>query len=501
MQNNNTGRAAGVLCHISSLWGNYGIGSLGKEAYEFADFLKSAHVKYWQILPLVQTGYGNSPYSSVCCSSGNPYFIDLEDLAAQGLLNKAELESCEAFGGDVDYDNLYNTRYQTLKTAFSRFDKHGAEFISFVESGEFDAYATFMALCARFGGSLLNFPEEYRNYNGEAVKKFREEVYETDYLFWQFLQFQFLKQWKKLKNYVNSLGIDIIGDIPLYVAYDSADVWEHPELFQLDEDMNPTKVAGVPPDYFSKTGQLWGNPLYDWEKMAEDGYGWWVERIRKASALYDVVRIDHFRGLDRYYAIPADAETAETGEWLDGPKEKLFWEVRAKLGDIPMIAEDLGFMDEGVEKLRVATGFPGMKIALFAFDGNPDNDYLPHNMHENSVAYTGTHDNATALGLLEKMTEAQFKVFKKRLRAEMKEIGLVLPFVTREEAARALVALTLASPAKLAVIPVQDLLGLNDEARMNIPSTVVGNWQFRLMKKPSRYHAAILRKMIKAFER
>lgn len=501
MQNNNTERGAGVLCHISSLWGKYGIGSLGKEAYEFADFLKSAHVKYWQILPLVQTGYGNSPYSSVCCNSGNPYFIDLEDLAEQGLLNKEELESCEAFGGDVDYDKLYNTRYETLKTAFLRFDKDGEEFKAFVESGEFDAYAVFMALCAKFGGSLLNFPEEYRDYNGEAVKKFREEVYNTDYLFWQFLQFQFAGQWQKLKNYVNSLGIKIIGDIPLYVAYDSADVWEHPELFQLDEDMKPVKVAGVPPDYFSNTGQLWGNPLYDWEKMADDGYGWWVERIRKASALYDVVRIDHFRGLDRYYAIPADAETAETGEWVDGPKEKLFWAVREKLGDIPMIAEDLGFMDEGVEKLRLSAGFPGMKIALFAFDGDPDNDYLPHNMSENCVAYTGTHDNATALGLLEKMTEAQFKVFKKRLRAEMNEVGLVLPFVTREEAARALVALTLASPANLAVIPVQDLLGLNDEARMNIPSTVGGNWQFRLFEKPSRYHAAVLRKMIKYFNR
>ena len=501
MQNNKIRRAAGVLCHISSLWGKYGIGSLGKEAYEFADFLKSARVKYWQILPLVQTGMGDSPYSSVCCNSGNPYFIDLEDLAEQGLLSKDELENNEAFAGDVDYDNLYNTRYKTLKTAFLRFDKDGEEFKNFVESGEFDAYATFMSLCEKFGGSVLNFPEEYRDYNGEAVSKFREEVYETDYLFWQFLQFQFSKQWKKLKNYVNSLGIKIIGDIPLYVAFDSADVWEHPELFQLDEDLNPAKVAGVPPDYFCKTGQLWGNPLYDWEKMAEDGYGWWVERIRKASSLYDVIRIDHFRGLDRYYAIPADADTAETGEWLDGPKAKLFWQVREKLGDVPMIAEDLGFMDEGVEQLRAATGFPGMKIALFAFDGNTDNEYLPHNMNENCVAYTGTHDNATTLGLLEKMTEAQFKVFKKRLRAEMKEIGLVLPFVTREEAALALVALTLASPANLAVIPVQDLLGLDDEARMNIPSTVGGNWRFRLIEKPARYYAAVMRGMVKAFER
>lgn len=226
-----------MLCHISSLWGKYGIGSLGKEAYEFADFLKSAHVKYWQILPLVQTGMGDSPYSSVCCGSGNPYFIDLEDLAEQGLLDREELDNCEVISyGDVDYKNLYDTRYETLKTAFTRFDKNDEDFKRFVENGEYDAYATFMALCARYGGSLKDFPEEYRNFNGDAVKKFREEVYKTDYLFWQFLQFEFTNQWKKLKNYVNSLGIKIIGDIPLYVAYDSADVWEHPSCFSLTKN-------------------------------------------------------------------------------------------------------------------------------------------------------------------------------------------------------------------------------------------------------------------------
>ncbi len=315
------------------------------------------------------------------------------------------------------------------------------------------------------------------------------------------MQFQFIKQWNKLKAYVNSLGIKFIGDIPLYVAYDSADVWAHPELFQLDEDMNPVRVAGVPPDYFCKTGQLWGNPLYDWEKMEEDGYSWWIQRIKKSAELYDVIRIDHFRGLDRYYAIPADAETAETGEWLNGPKAKLFLKVREKLGNVPMIAEDLGFMDDDVEKLRLAAGFPGMKIVLFAFDGDPDNGYLPHNMPADSVAYTGTHDNSTALGMLEEMTEEQFRQYKRRLRAEMKQIGLVLPFVTRSETARALVALTLASPAKLAVIPVQDLLGLNDMSRMNVPSTVEGNWKYRLTQKPSRYHAGVLRKMITAFNR
>jgi len=497
---NNFERGAGVLCHISSLWGKYGIGTLGKEAYEFADFLKRARIKYWQILPLVQTGFGDSPYQSVCCNSGNPYFIDLEALAQDGLLDAEELSACELPAGDVDYEKVHETRHRALKLAFARFDKNDAEFKSFVESGEFDAYALFMALSEKYG-AFCSFPQEYKNYSGDAVKKFREEIYKTEYLYWQFLQFEFIRQWKKLKEYVNSLGIQIIGDIPLYVAYDSSDVWEHPEIFQLDEDLKPVKVAGVPPDYFSETGQLWGNPLYDWQAMAQDGYSWWVNRIAKAAGLYDIVRIDHFRGFDRYYAVPADAETAVDGEWEDGPKAKLFLEVRRRLGNIPVIAEDLGIMDAGVEKLRLAAGFPGMRIVLFAFDGDGDNAYLPHNIVKNSVAYTGTHDNATALGLLEKMTEAQFKVFKTRLRAEMKLSGLILPFVTREETARALVALTLASPADLAVIPIQDILGLNDEARMNIPATCEGNWRFRLIEAPSRYHTAVLRKMTEYFKR
>lgn len=501
MKNVFESRAAGVLCHVSSLWGEYGIGSLGKEAYEFADFLKSARVKYWQILPLVQTGYGDSPYQSVCCSSGNPYFIDLETLASEGLLTEDELESCRKPAGKVDYASLYNTRYAVLKLAFDRFDKTDEQFKTFVENGEFDAYALFMSLKSRYGGTFNNFPEGYKNFESDDVQKFKAEVYQTDYLFWQFLQFEFFKQWKKLKDYVNSLGIKIIGDIPLYVAYDSADVWAHPKLFQLDEDLKPVKVAGVPPDYFSATGQLWGNPLYDWQVMEQDGYAWWVDRIRKAASLYDVVRLDHFRGLDKYYAVPAGAETAAVGEWENGPKAKLFLKIREILGDVPMIAEDLGILDGGVEKLRLAAGFPGMKIALFAFNGDESNAYLPHNMEENCVAYTGTHDNATCLGLINRMSDEQFKVFKKRLRAEMRKTGLVLPFATREEAASALVALTISSPAALAVVPIQDLLVLGDEARMNVPSTTSGNWQFRLSRRPSRYHAAVMRRMVKDFNR
>lgn len=498
---NNIERGAGVLCHISSLPGKYGIGSLGKEAYEFADFLKSAHVKYWQILPLTQTGFGDSPYQSVSCNSGNPYFIDLEALKDEGLLDDEELQSCEVPEGDVDYGALYENRYNILRLAYARFNIKDEDFLSFVESGEADEYAVFMSLKSRYSGTFDTFPESYKYCDNLAISEFKKTVYKSDYCFWLFLQYTFKKQWLKLKNYVNSLGIKIIGDVPLYVAYDSADVWARPELFQLDEDLKPTKVAGVPPDYFSKTGQLWGNPLYNWEVMEDTGYEWWVERIKRAAELYDVLRIDHFRGLDRYYAIPADSETAEVGEWENGPKAKLFIKLRESLGEIPFIAEDLGVMDEGVEKLRAAADFPGMKIVLFAFDGKPTNAYLPHNIEENSVAYTGTHDNATTLGLLNCMTDAQFKVFKRRLRVEMQEIGLVLPFVTRAEAARALYVCTLASPANLAILPIQDLLGLGDEARMNVPSTSEGNWKFRLTKQPSRFHAAVLRKIIKKYDR
>jgi len=494
-------RGAGILCHISSLPGKYGIGTVGKEAYEFADFLKSAHVKYWQILPLAQTGYGDSPYSSVCCNSGNPYFIDLEALKDEGLLDEEELASCEMPEGDIDYGALYKTRYDVLRLAYARFDIKNEEFVKFVESREFDDYAVFMSLKSRYSGSFQDFPDSYKYSENLAIKEFRETNYKSDYCFWIFLQYTFKKQWAKLKNYVNALGIQIIGDLPLYVAYDSSDVWARPELFRLDENLKPTEVAGVPPDYFSPTGQLWGNPVYNWDLLESERYGWWIDRIRKAREMVDIIRIDHFRGFDRYYSIPAGAETAEVGEWKQGPGLKIFLQIRKKLGNVPVIAEDLGIIDYGVEKLRQRTGYPGMKIMLFAFDGKPTNPYLPRNIHENSVVYSGTHDNATTLGLLKRMTDSQFSVFKTRLRLTLKDEEVVFPFITRKEAARALCVSVLATKANLAVLPVQDLLGLGDEARMNVPSTATGNWKFRLKKIPSRYHAAILRKIIKEYDR
>ena len=493
-------RAAGILCHISSLPNKYGIGTMGKEAYDFADFLKNSGVKYWQILPLVQTGFGDSPYQSVCCNSGNPYFIDLEALKEDGLLTEKELSGCEMPAGNVNYAALYEKRYSALRLAFSRFNVKDKNFISFVESGEYDDYATYMSLKGKFNCTVESLPKEYKNADSPAVQKFKNENC-GEYNFWQFLQFTFKNQWQKLKNYVNSLGIKIIGDIPLYVAYDSSDVWAHPELFQLDSELMPEKVAGVPPDYFSKTGQLWGNPLYDWNAMEKDGYAWWIQRVKKAAELYDVLRIDHFRGLDRYYAIPYGELTAEKGEWEQGPGIKLFNAINKTLGDVSIIAEDLGVLDDGVIELRNKTGFPGMKIVLFAFDGKEDNAYLPHNMEKNSVAYTGTHDNSTCLGHLNEMTDEEFTAFKAALLAEMKEIKHILPHTTRKEAARALDSLTMASPANLAVIPVQDLTVLDNKSRMNTPSTAQGNWQFRLDKIPSKHFVALMLKMIKQNKR
>ena len=491
-----TQRGAGVLCHISSLPNKYGVGSLGKEAYEFADYLKKSHVKYWQILPLVQTGYGDSPYQSVCCNSGNPYFIDLEALRDEGLLDDEELEAAQMPLGDIDYEALYDTRYNVLRLAYARFNIKDREFLDFIQNGGFDDYALFMSLKSRYGGSFDSFPLSYKYKERFAVQEFKTSVYKSEYCFWQFVQFIFFKQWKKLKEYVNSLGIKIIGDVPLYVAYDSSDVWAHPEIFKLDTELKPTSVAGVPPDYFSEKGQLWGNPLYDWDALSSQNYEWWINRIEKASKLYDIIRIDHFRGLDRYYAIPAGKTTAEEGEWLPGPGMRLFNEIRRRLGEMEIIAEDLGILDSGVVKLRARTGFPGMKILQFAFDGSPDNLYLPKNIEENSVVYTGTHDNDTTLGFVNAMGEAEFRSFKTQLRAALTSVRLVQPVVTREDAVYAMNALALASRAKIAVVPIQDVLALGTQSRMNIPSTVGGNWQFRLDKIPDRLHAAILRQTV-----
>ena len=487
-------RSAGVLLHISSLPGKYGIGSLGKEAYRFAKRLARAGVRYWQILPLVQTGYGDSPYQSVSCSSGNPYFIDLDLLEEQGLLTKKELKPLRR-KGDVDYGALYTERYQTLRTAYSRFFFDSAEFRAYVDEGTHEDYALFMTAKTVFGGSFCDWEEGIRRREPQALEKLRTDYHE-EYLFWQFLQYEFDLQWKALKEYCNSLGIRIIGDIPLYVAYDSADVWAHPELFKLDGELKPAKVAGVPPDYFSETGQLWGNPVFDWAAHKKEDYRWWRTRLAQALKTYDLVRIDHFRGLDRYYEIDAGEETAVNGAWQDGPKDELFEGVDLSR----IIAEDLGEMDDGVRSLIRRTGLPGMKVLLFAFDGDEDNAFLPHNIHENSVCYTGTHDNDTVAGYVKSLTAEKFLLLRSRVAKELDLVGMNIRIgQTPERFAKTLTEIAMASSAGLAVVPVQDLMGLDNACRMNHPGTNGGNWCWRLKKRPTASVFGRLKSLIRKY--
>lgn len=491
-------REAGILCHVSSLAGKYGIGTLGKEAYTFVDALSQTGVKIWQILPLVQTGYGDSPYSSVCCNSGNPYLIDLVALQAQGLLTKGELKGAEMPCGAVDYGALYHTRYAVLRKAFSRFDCEDAHFQQYVKSGAMRDYALFMTAKTVYENRhFTQWDEVIRFRDARALKRFEKE-HSKEYLFWQFLQFTFEKQWAQLKAYANEKGIRIIGDIPLYVAYDSADVWAHPELFQLDEELKPTKVAGVPPDYFSATGQLWGNPIYRWSVHEKDGYVWWKKRLSTALKTYDYVRIDHFRGLNEYYEIDADAENAIGGKWQDGPKDKLF-AVLTKAQRKRIIAEDLGMIDDGVRSLLARTGFPGMKVLLFAFDGNPNNDYLPHNIGSNSVCYTGTHDNSTVAGYVKSLSKEELALFRKRLIPALKSCNLSnRPGKSPQSYCDALVTLAMATKARFTIVPIQDVLGLDNSSRMNTPGVESGNWQFRLQKFPSQKALGKLKNIIES---
>ncbi len=494
-------RSAGVLLHVTSLPGKYGIGSLGKEAYRFADLIADSGVKYWQILPLVQTGYGDSPYSSVSCQSGNPYLIDLPTLNNERLLTKAELKSARLASGKVDYGTLYHTRYAILRTAYSRFNRKSRAFRSFMRKGEFDDYALFMTAKTLHGGAeYLQWEQPLKERDSAYLSDFREKN-RDEYEFWLFLQFKFMQQWSKLKKYVNGLGIEFIGDLPLYVAGDSADVWSRPDLFQLDERLNPVKVAGVPPDYFSSEGQLWGNPVYAWDRHKAEGYAWWHNRLKKALTLYDVVRIDHFRGLDRYYEVPADAKNAIVGEWKDGPKKALFDGLTQEERE-HIIAEDLGTIDDGVKKLLKNTAFPNMKVLLFAFDGNPHNDYLPKRYKENCVVYTGTHDNDTVAGYMESLDKGGRTHLRKQVQKALRRAKLYAYMgKTPRAMATAFMRLALQSKAKLAVIPVQDILGFNNESRMNTPGTEQGNWSFRLKKMPSKAQFSDLKDNIKLFGR
>ena len=467
-------RKGGVLLPVSSIPSKYGIGTFSKQAYEFVDFLERAGQSFWQILPLGPTGYGDSPYQSFSTFAGNPYYIDLEELIKKGWLTKEECDACD-FGSDdgyVDYEKIYLSRFRILKIAYERSNiKEDKEFGKFKEDNAawLEDYALYMAVKNSFHGiSWIEWEEDIRLRKPEAMKAYKEK-FADEIEFYQFQQFVFAVQWLALKAYANKKKISIIGDIPIYVAFDSADTWANPELFQLDESCTPTGVAGCPPDSFSATGQLWGNPLYKWEYHKETGYEWWMQRISYCYRLYDVVRIDHFRGFDEYYFIPYGDTTAEFGHWEKGPGYDIFIVMKEKIGKKPVIAEDLGFLTPSVISLVKKTGYPGMKILQFAFDSREESDYLPHNYSNNSVVYTGTHDNDTTMGWYGSLNR-QDKAFAKRY----------LNIKAKKEIYWEFIRAALSSVADTAIIPVQDYLGLGSEARVNMPSTLGNNWKWRL---------------------
>jgi 4-alpha-glucanotransferase len=466
-------RASGILLPISSLPSPYGIGTLGKEAFEFVDFLKKAGQSYWQVLPLGPTSYGDSPYQTFSAFAGNPYFIDLDLLAKEGLLKQNEYRHLETPNPElVDYEYQYFNRFKVLRLAYSRFNPpKESDFEKFIEDNKkwLDDYALFMSIKGLHNDqSWWLWEEKYKKRNREALEEFIE-THQSDIGFWKFVQYYFFKQWLALKNYANQKGIEIIGDIPIYVAQDSSDVWSNPLDWQLDENLDPIDVAGCPPDAFAITGQLWGNPIYNYEKMEKEGFGWWIERIKESFKLYDVVRIDHFRGFEAYYAIPYGHPTAEFGRWVKGPGMKLFQRVKDVLGDVRIIAEDLGFLTPEVYQLLADTGYPGMKILQFGFDPYNDSEYLPHNYKRNSYVYTGTHDNMTVRSWFKILNEAE-KAFVKAY----------LDFEDDEKVAEKMIKVCLASVCKVAVIPLQDYLEQGDEGRINVPSTLGGNWVWRI---------------------
>lgn len=499
-------RRSGVLLPITSIPSKYGIGGFSKECYEFVDFLEKAGQSLWQILPLGPTGYGDSPYQSFSTYAGNPYFIDLEKLIEAGWITEEDCggesgnlcgeEIPEEKGGNfsgekmrseisfspeaapdnrryVDYGKIYETRFAILRKAYrnSGIDQDPA-FRKFCEDNAYwlEDYALFMAVKGAFGGkSFQEWDEDIRFRNPGAMRRYRENCAE-EIGFIRFQQYLFDEQWAGLRAYAAKKGIKIIGDIPIYVAYDSADVWSAPELFQLDEERLPAAVAGCPPDMFSATGQLWGNPLYRWDYHRETGYDWWIRRISRCYELYDILRIDHFRGFDEYYSIPYGDPTAEFGHWEKGPGIEIFQAIKKALGKREVIAEDLGLLTPSVIKLVKKSGYPGMKVLLFAFDAGADSDYLPHHYEKNAVVYTGTHDNDTIEGWLQwaKRADVSFA---------MKYLG-----VRRKKDIRmGMIRAALSCVADTAVIPIQDYLGFDNSARINLPSTLGENWKWRLL--------------------
>ncbi|GHB91780.1 4-alpha-glucanotransferase [Cerasicoccus arenae] len=470
-------RSSGVLLHPTSLPSCHGIGNLGRTAYQFVDFLANAGFAYWQICPLGPTGFGDSPYQCFSAFAGNPYLIDLDPVVGFGLLKEEEIAPLRDLPNDhVDYGALYETFWPLMAKAAKRFAKDGepsldgyGNYKAFLkkQSHWLDAYAAYRATKAHFKGKAwFQWPKKYRSFD-EWSKSDLPKALATDIAAEKFYQYLFFGQWTQLRNYANQKGVGIIGDVPIFVALDSADAWSQLEIFQMTKDGKPKAVAGVPPDYFSPLGQLWGNPLFDWDALKARQYDWWIDRLKANFALYDVVRIDHFRAFHDYWAIPANAKDATSGEWKPGPGIDFFETIKKAIPDAHLIAEDLGDLSPGVHELRVKTGLPGMVILQFAFGGNAENDYLPHNHEQNSVAYAGTHDNDTTLGWY--WTEGD------HVREHVRRYLSVGDEAPQWDFIRA----CFRSPAKLSVITLQDLLNLGSDARMNAPGTAQGNWQWR----------------------
>jgi 4-alpha-glucanotransferase len=471
----NSLRKSGILLHPTSLPGSGGIGSLGAEARAFIDFLAKAGQSLWQVLPLGPTGFGNSPYSCYSAFAGNPLLINCEMLVEEGSLSA---EECGEYAGSdrVDYLQVEKDKLLLLrKGAKAFFDRENPpgmdEFLHFRETTSWlQDFALFMSLKEHFGGACWNdWPAELRARSSQAVSEYTL-LLTPQITFHCYLQWQFNRQWRRIREYAAERGIQIVGDLPIFVAYDSAEVWANPSLFKLSPSGTPTVIAGVPPDYFSPTGQLWGNPHYDWEALGRTGYAWWIERMRISLELYDVVRIDHFRGFAASWEVPYGDATAVNGQWVEGPGAALFDALEAALGKMPIIAEDLGIITPDVEELRDRFAFPGMKILHFAFDSGPDNQYLPHNHLPQSVVYTGTHDNDTSAGWFQKLSEQEQHHIRHYLQYQGEDIVWEL------------IRTAVASVAQTAIIPLQDLLSLGSDCRMNMPGTVGSNWSWRFAR-------------------
>lgn len=470
-------RSAGILLHPTSFPSRFGIGDLGIEAYRFIDFLAQSYQQIWQVLPLGPTGYGNSPYASYSSMAGNPLLISPERLRDEGLLAEEDFHSLPAFSADkVDYEQAEQTKMPLLKKGYDNFkDKATSvlqqEFEGFCEAKAYwlDDYALYTALKkAHDGASWHTWEPEIAKCQPEALEQWRQQLHEE--IFYQkYLQFEFFRQWSELKSYANMRGIQIVGDIPIYVAHDSADVWGNPEIFCLNEETGESALmAGVPPDYFSATGQLWGNPIYNWEKLQRSDFQWWVQRFQAMLDYVDIIRIDHFRGFQAYWSVKQGEPTAVNGEWVEAPGEALFQAIAEQLGKLPVLAEDLGTITPEVEALRDQFEFPGMKILQFAFGSGSDNPYLPFCYHRNCVVYTGTHDNDTTVGWFNQLSDY-----------EKESLLRYLGCTSSEGIHWDLMRLAVSSVANQAIIPLQDILGLGTEARMNMPSQAEGNWGWR----------------------